>query len=347
MNRIVIASLLLWLLGGCGRDSVEPETGSASLPTVLTVAPRPAEFSGARMSGTVRARFETPAAFQVPGRIRARLVDAGQRVEAGQVLFELDPRDYEQQVRVARADLDAARAELATAEAETRRNRELLQREFISNQLFERVQLAENSARERVDALQARLEQAELTLGYTRLEAESDGVLIEVRGEPGQVVATGEPVAVLAEAGALEVQVDLPERIGVPTTGRVLDVEGEPLTLGLREVAGAADPLTRTWQARYSVNDPGARLRLGSVVKVALDVDFGQVLEVPIGAINERGLGPQVWVLDNGEVQPVPVALVAIDTEMARILADLAPDARVVAVGTHLLEPGMRVRERR
>lgn len=347
MTRILLASVLAGLLGACGGDSAAPESAAAALPTVLTVAPRPAEFSGARMSGTVRARFETPLAFQVPGRIRARLVDAGQRVEAGQRLFELDPRDYEQQLRVARADLDAARAELATAEAETRRNRELLQREFISSQVFERVRLAEVSARERVDALQARLEQAELTLGYTRLNAATDGVLIEVRGEPGQVVAAGEPVAVLAEAGALEVQVDLPERIGVPTRGRVLDSDGAPLALSLREVAGAADAQTRTWRARYSVDDPAADLRLGSVVKVVLDVDRGQLLEVPVGAISERGLGPQVWVVEDGLVQPVPVALIAIDTEMARILADLSGDARVVAVGTHLLKPGMRVRERR
>jgi len=347
MKRILASTLLVPLLVACGGDSTSPEAAAGPLPTVLTVAPRAAEFNGARMSGTVRARFETPVAFQVAGRIRARLVNAGQRVEAGQPLFELDPRDYEQQVRVARADLDAARAELATAEAETRRNRQLLERAFISDQLFERVLLAENSARERVDALQARLEQAGLTLGYTRLTAESNGVLIEVQGEPGQVVATGEPVAVLAEAGALEVQVNLPERIGVPATGRVLDRSAQPLGLTLREVAGAADTVTRTWQARYSLDDPTAGLRLGSVVKVALDVDDGQLLEVPIGAINERGQGPQVWVFDNGRVQPLPVVLVAIDTETAQILADLPVDARVVAVGTHLLEPGMPVRERR
>jgi RND family efflux transporter MFP subunit len=299
------------------------------------------------MSGTVRARFETPVAFQVAGRILTRHVDAGQTVTAGQLLFELDPRDFEQQVRVAEADLDAARAELATTAAETRRNRELLQRSFISAQVFERVELAERGARERVDALQARLEQAELTRGYARLEAGADGVLIEVGGEPGQVVAAGEPVAMMAEGGMPEIQVDLPERIGVPTSGVVLTGSEPPLRLQLREVAGAADPVTRTWQARYSLVDPPVVPRLGSVVKVALDIDGGQLLEVPIGAINERGQGPQLWLVENGQVQPMPVVLVAIDTEMAQILADLPPEARVVAVGTHLLEPGMRVRDQR
>jgi multidrug efflux pump subunit AcrA (membrane-fusion protein) len=152
---------------------------------------------------------------------------------------------------------------------------------------------------------------------------------------------------VLAEGGTPEIQVDLPERIGVPRTGTLINGFEAPLRLQLREVAGAADPLTRTWQARYSLVDPVEVPRLGSVVKVLLDVDHGQLLEVPIGAINERGQGPQVWLIDDGRVRPMPVVLVAIDAEMAQILAELPPDARVVAVGTHLLEPGMPVRERR
>jgi RND family efflux transporter MFP subunit len=344
MKRFALLPLLLLLVACGGEETAEP---ADIVRTVLTVEPRSASFHGARMSGTVRARFETPVAFQVAGRILTRHVDAGQTVTAGQLLFELDPRDFEQQVRVAEADLDAARAELATTAAETRRNRELLQRSFISAQVFERVELAERGARERVDALQARLEQAELTRGYARLEAGADGVLIEVGGEPGQVVAAGEPVAMMAEGGMPEIQVDLPERIGVPTSGVVLTGSEPPLRLQLREVAGAADPVTRTWQARYSLVDPPVVPRLGSVVKVALDIDGGQLLEVPIGAINERGQGPQLWLVENGQVQPMPVVLVAIDTEMAQILADLPPEARVVAVGTHLLEPGMRVRDQR
>lgn len=342
---LALSLLVLLALVACEDEPKDESTERAR--TVLTVEPRPASFHGARMSGTVRARFETPVAFQVSGRILSRHVDAGQSVNAGQLLFELDPRDFEQQVRVARADLDAARAELATTEAETRRNRELLQRKFISAQLFERVELAEQSARERADALRARLEQADLTRGYARLEAGADGVLIEVRGEPGQVVSSGQAVAIMAEGGVPEVQVDLPERIGVPQTGTVLGTAETALRLQLREVAGAADPVTRTWQARYSLIDPAVVPRLGSVVKVSLDIDSGHLLEVPIGAINERGQGPQVWLVENGQVQPMPVALVAIDTEMAQILAELPPEARVVAVGTHLLEPGMRVREQR
>jgi len=346
MIRSVIAVALLALLVACES---QPDSEAAAEPRwVQTVGVRPAGASDARLSGTVRARFETPIAFQVGGRIAERRVDAGQRVAAGEVLFALDPRDFREQVAVARADLQAAEAELATAAAETRRNRELLAREFISAQAFERVELAGKSARERVDAAAARLEQAENALGYATLDAPRAGVLIDVSGEPGQVVAAGSPVAVLAEDGPREVEVFLPERIGVPEAGRVLRPGGEPLALVLREVAGAADPVTRTWTARYALRDPNPGLRLGSVVKVALDGSgpVDNVFEVPVGALNERGHGPQLWRIEDGRAQPVRVELVDINSETARIVGELAPDARIIALGTHLLEAGMAVRER-
>ncbi|GAB4179570.1 MAG: efflux RND transporter periplasmic adaptor subunit [Wenzhouxiangellaceae bacterium] len=333
------------LLAGCGGD--QEAAGTALPPVVLVATPAPVTLDSARMSGTVRARFETPQAFQVPGRILKRLVDAGRRVEAGELLLELDPREYEQQRRVAEADLEAAKAELATAEAETRRQRELLERKFISPQVFEQVQLAERSARERVDAARARLEQAELRLEYTRLHADRTGVLMEVRAEPGQVVAAGQVVAVLAEDALKEIEVSLPEQVGVPEQGVVLLDGVVELPLTLREVAGAADPVTRTWTARYALASADPGLRLGSVVRVRLHTAAVTLLEVPVGAINERGQGPQLWVIEDGRVHPVPVALVTMNDESAHIVADLPPDAQIVAAGTHLLEPGMAVRPRR
>ncbi len=346
--KFMLLLLLVVVLGGCSDDDTAPPADTPRM--VLTAEPRAAGNGGARLSGTVRARFETPIAFQVGGRIMERRIDAGDRVAAGQVLFRLDPRDFEQAVAVARADLEAARAELETAEAETRRNRDLLAREFISDQIFERVQLAENSARERVEAAQARLEQAENQLDYTELSAKSDGTLIEVTGEPGQVVAAGQAVGIIAQQGVNEVEVFLPERFGIPESGAIVDGERIVAELALREAAGAADDVTRTWKARYTIEAQDRRLRLGQVVKVALHTEDTDrdALEVPVSAINERGQGAQVWVIRDGRAEPVRVTLLDLDTENARIVVDpdagLGPDTPVIALGTHLLEAGMPVR---
>lgn len=347
MNRTVLL-LVVAVLAGCADQDDVPVRDSVRL--VMTAPVREADPDSARLSGTVRARFETPVSFQVDGRILERLVDAGDGVESGEVLFRLDPRDFAQAVSVAGADLAAALAELETAAAETRRNRDLLAREFISEQVFERVQLAEKSARERADAARARLEQARNRLGYAELEAGHPGTLIEVTGEPGQVVAAGQPVGVIAQDGQSEVEVFLPERFGIPQAGRVVQGSRVLATLALREAAGAADDATRTWKARYTIVEGAAPLRLGAVVKVALDAGEASggkgagVLEVPVGAINERGNGPQVWVIRSGRAEPVRVSLLDVDDENARITADLEPGTQVIALGTHLLQSGMPVR---
>ena len=341
----VIAAAVGWHRFGSWTEA-ERSVADSGPRWVRTVAVRPAAANAMRLSGTVRARFETPLAFQVSGRVLVRHVDAGQPVAAGKLLFELDPLDAQQQLAVARADLRALEAELATAASDTQRHRDLLDRKFISVQVFERVKLTEDAVRERVDAARARLRQAESALGYTRLVAPRAGILMEVTGEPGQVVAPGEPVGTLAEEGTREIEVFLPDRVGVPKTARTTGPGHRPVVLALREVAGAADPVTRTWAARYSILDSQADFRLGSVVKLAIESGdrHGRIFEVPIGAINERGHGPQVWIIDDGHARPVPVEVHDVDAETAHIVADLPDESRVIALGTHLLVAGQPVR---
>ena len=87
-------------------------------------------------SGTVRARHEIPVAFQVGGRIQHRLVNAGQTVAPGDVLFRLDPQELEQTLVATKAMLSAATAELEVAEADVVRYRALFGKDSISQQAF-------------------------------------------------------------------------------------------------------------------------------------------------------------------------------------------------------------------
>jgi len=348
MSLRLTAFLFAFLVAALSGCSERPETAPGDAPRWVRVATvEPAELGRISLSGTVQARFETPLAFQVSGRIMERSVDDGQGVAAGESLFRLDPRDFEQALRVAQADLDTAIAELNTAEAETRRSRDLLEREFISDQAFEQVELAERASRERAGAARARLEQARNALDYASLTARVAGTLIDVTGEPGQVVAAGQPVAVIAADGPREVEVLLPESIGVPEQASLLRSAGPAVELRLREVSGAADPVTRSWTARYRFDppetDPG--VRLGSVVRVALERDVpGGALQVPIGALNERGQGPQLWRIKDQRAEALPAVVVGLDGTSAYVLADLQPGDEVISLGTHLLQDGMPVR---
>ncbi|WP_295449182.1 efflux RND transporter periplasmic adaptor subunit [uncultured Thiodictyon sp.] len=342
------------MLTGC-NDAPAPKSAGALPPFVRTVAVTGGAGQTLGLSGTVRARVESPLAFQVGGRIASRSVDAGQSVKTGQVLFELDRRDLEQSVASAEADLAGAEAGLATADAELARHRQMREKRFTSAQELERAELARREAQTRRDAATARAAQARNALGYGRLQAPTAGVLIDVTGEPGQVVAAGQAVATLAKAGEREVEVWFPEGVTPPAGGEAVPADGAVLPLRLRETAGAADPQGRTRRARYTVLDRQEVLVLGAVLRArfaggeagegAGEGTAGADFAVPIAAIDERGQGPRVWRFQDGGVKPVPVAILSLDSESARIRGPLAAGERIVALGTHLLTEEMQVRE--
>lgn len=346
MHRMkALLALVCVAIAGC--DGGEKPTAAVDTPFVKTTAVMSADAGVLGLTGTVRARYETPVAFQVGGRISARRVDAGQAVRAGQILFELDARDLEQAVQAARADVAAAEATLATARADLGRVRQLKEQNFVSAQALDRSELAEREARTRLDAVRARLAQARNALGYARLAAPAAGVLVEVNGEPGQVVESGQRVATLAREGEREIEVFFPDAARPPAAGQLVRADGAPLPLRLREVSGAVDPQSRTWRARYSVVTGGDALALGSVVRAAFATPGrdAQALSVPIAALDERGEGARVWQVVGGRAQPVAVEIVALDAETARVQGGLKVGDQVIALGTHLLAPGMAVRE--
>ena len=350
------SALLLALAAGafaalpsCSRMEA-PATAAREAPWVKTVSLQPDGDTALALSGTIRARQETPIAFQVGGRILKRHVDAGARVASGAPLFTLDPRDLDQAVRAAEAQLAATEAALSTAKSELERQRGLAAQGFISAQALERFVLADRDAASRKAAAEASAVQARNARSYGELRTERDGVIVDVLAEAGQVVSPGQPLARLAAAGEREIEVLLPDGPRAPKLGTATLPGGASLPLTLREVAGAAEPDSRAWRARYRVTQGAANLGLGTVVSVQLVLGTvpgtAGIYLVPLAAVDERGGGARLWQVVDGKAKSVPVEVVSLGAEKARVKASLAPGARVIALGTHLLTEGMAVRER-
>jgi RND family efflux transporter MFP subunit len=337
--------LVACLLTACAdKDATTRETAA---PWVRTVALQGQRGEVLNLSGTVRARHETAIAFQVGGRIKARRVDAGQRVDKGQILFELDPRDLAEAARASQAESAAAQAARAIAQADVERNRQLAARNFISPQALARSELTEREASTRVDAAQARARQATNALDYANVRADRAGILMEVSGEAGQVIAPGQALATLASEGEREIEVFFPDGSKPPAEGMVMPGNGQAYPMQLREVAGAADPGSRTWRARYRLPQEASGFALGAVVKATFNAPGADTagIDVPLGALDERGDGARIWHIVDGKAQPVPARIIALAHDSARIEVKLPPGSRIIALGTHLLQPGMAVRE--
>ncbi len=340
-----LSASIIIALSGCAKQ----EAGQTDAPPFVRTAP----IAGGHdehlvLTGSIKARHESAVAFQIGGRILARHVEAGQTVRAGQLLFALDPRDVAAAEQAAVAQLAAAEAAMTTAERELERQRQLVAQGFVSPQTLDRMELSLRDAMSRLDAARAQATQARNARGYAEVRAVRDGVITEVMAEAGQVVAAGQSLAMLAQAGEREVEVHLPSA-AAPGSGRILQPNAADTQVTLREVAGAADPQSRTWRARYRIAGAAENWPLGAVVRLQLDgasaAGDGTIQRVPLGALDERAEGPRVWRVVEGRAEPVPVDVLALEADHARIRSPLSNGDRVIALGTHRLTPGMAVRE--
>lgn len=344
----VSATLALGVgIAGCSKP-VEPDRRTET-PAVSAVEVRRLASSGRAFTGVVVARVQSDMGFRVDGKVVERLVDVGQTVQQGQLLMRLDSVDLNLAIAQRAADVTAAAARRDRTVAEEARQRTLLARGATSAQTYDDAKAAADSAIAQLIAAQAAARIAENNGGYAELRAEFDGVVVATRAEPGQVVGKNEVVVQLAKAGPREAAVNLPESVR-PALGSVAAASlyrGEVLSSSatLRQLSDAADPLTRTYEARYVLQGNAADAPLGSTVTIELP-NPAVVTQVPIAALTDRGQGPGVWVIDRAamSVSFRPVSVQSLGTEMAVLHAGVEPGERVVALGAHLLREGEQIR---
>src|SRR4029077_8449936 len=252
--------------------------------------------SGRSFSGTIAARVQSDLGFRVTGKILERLVDAGQSVRRGQALMRIDPVDLKLAMRAQAESVAAARAFAhQTAEDEVR-YRDLVAGGAVSASAYGKVKAAAESAAAQLSAAAAQAEVARNESNYAVLLADADGVVVETLVEPGQVVAAGQVVVRVAHAGGGGAVIELPEplRPAIGSTGRAtLYGSGLSGTAKLRQLSDAANPQTRTFEARYVLEGALADAPLVSIIPILLaNAKADTALQVPIGAIADSGKGP-------------------------------------------------------
>jgi RND family efflux transporter MFP subunit len=346
MNRARLTAGLMLAsvaLSGCGEDAAPP----APAPLVRTIVVGAASEQMARFTGTVHARVESDLSFRVPGKVTARLVEAGVAVRRGQRLATLDPSDFALAASAARGEAAAARAEFVRAQIELRRLTPLAARGFVSGRNLDVARADATAAAAKLRASEAQARSAGNQSDYAALLADADGVIMSIAAEAGQVVTPGTPVVRLARAGPRDVVVALPETArplaAAPAEVRLYDGD-RVFPARLHSLSAAADPATRTYEARYAITG-GDALPLGATATVAIAKAGAERLEVPLGALHDGGEGPGVWVVGrDSRVSFRPVRVAALGEESATLAGGLRAGERVVALGAHLLQPGQRVR---
>ncbi|HMA00650.1 MAG TPA: efflux RND transporter periplasmic adaptor subunit [Steroidobacteraceae bacterium] len=339
-------------LMGCtpSRSAEDPRTATQ----IVEIADvQPARAAERAFTGVVSARVQSNLGFRVSGKLIERLVDTGQSVRRGQPLLRLDRTDFEHAVVTQTGNVAAAQARLLQAAADETRYRGLVSSGAVSQSAYDQAKAAADSARALLSSAEAQLKLAEDAGAYATLVADADGTVLETLAEPGQFVSAGQIVIRVAQAGAREAAVNLPEtlRPAIGSTahatlyGAGTDAAGR-LTARLRQLSDAADPLTRTFEARYVLDGVAARAPLGATVTVYLnDAEPPGGLAIPLGAISDEGRGAGVWLFNrqSSSISYRPIKLIRFEGERAVVSGAIQPGDPIIAVGGHFLHEGQRV----
>ncbi len=343
------ASLLLVMAGcsGGGDAPADPDAPERAVPVEVAVVGGGAPVAGDRISGTVRARREGAVGFSVPGVIASIAVNEGDRVRRGQVLAALDTREVS-------AGVGAAQAEVARAEAELARTRDLFGKGWVPKARLDSAEAAAAAAR-------AQRESRGYALRYARITAPSDGVVLARLAEPGQIVGAGAPVLNVSQTGGGYVlQVALTDRQvvglragqGVPV--QIPALGDAPVIARVVQIAGRADDRTGTFRADLSL--PGnAALRSGMIGEARLpasgaggggDTASGAALAVPASAVwQARADQGFVFVVDDkARARAQRVTLGRVTDRDVAVLDGLTAGQRVIVGGLSQVREGFLVK---
>src|ERR1700722_9483220 len=361
------ALVMVSALVGCHRQA--PAAAPTSVVVALPVHSHAAAGvgEGVRYPVEAAARYSNAMAFRVAGKLIERDVRLGDSVRKGQIVARLDSIDAEKQAGSARAALDAAEHRFAFAKQQLDRDQAQSAQNLIAANQLEQTQDAYAAALAAREQAAAQWVVARNTLQYNTLVADHDGVITGENADTGQVVSAGQAVYGLAWSGNTDVVLDA----AAGDRGRIAIGQGASVTFPalpgrrfearVREVSPAADPQSRTYRVKLTLEEPAAGVHFGMTGDAMLgaapaaggaNAGVGAATDaptfrVPATAIFHRGKDPAVWVIraNDSTLELRPVTVSSYSERGAIVSAGLKDGDAVVLAGVHTVYAGERVKQ--
>ncbi len=359
-----LAAIAWWWSGTRSHEAQGARRGNAAVVVVTARAEARDVPVRLRANGTVTAVQSVDLRSQVTATVRSVHIREGQNVKAGDLLLTLDARTEEANIRKAEAQVQKDRADLATAQRNLKRQRDLFEQKFISQAALDTVQNQVDTLNGQLAIDQAALESARVARGYTEIRAPFAGRTGSIGVRPGSLVQPSTNVAANAAPPLLTVtQIDpiavsftLPEKElaglqGALATGPVKAVATPPgsteaFTGRIVFVDNSVDTATGTIRLKAEFANAGAKLWPGMFVGVEVSPrTLHNATVVPAQAVQT---GPErrfVYIVGTeNKVTAREVRLAYLDEGQA-VVEGLSAGARVVVEGAQNLRPGSLVAE--
>lgn len=356
----IVATLLL---AGCGGDDSTQQTEAPQGPTPVKVVkaetrdmPNWSEFIG-----QIRAVETVDVRARVAGFLQEMKFREGSMVQKGDLLFVIDPKTLEEDLKQAESNLKYNMALLEKAKKDQERYKQLLAEGVVSQTEYEIYQTEFNTYRAKVNENRAQVENARIQLGYAKVYSPIDGIIGEVQVDVGNLVGQNEPtlLATISTVDPVYVTFSVNEadyiRAKRSNMGKEDDIQIKMILADGSEydhsgefdmVDRAVDPQTGTLGIRVSFPNPDGLLRPGQYGKVRVLIDrVKEAVVVPARAVLDvQGIKSLYVVGDDGKVVNQPVKLGFELDDVVIVSEGIKAGDMVIADGVRMIRPGMEVK---
>lgn len=359
-RRWVVAVLAVAVVAGAGmwlRSRGAEKPVKAALAPSVTAATVEVRDVPVRLiaNGTVTARQTIEVRPQISSTIRQVHIKEGDFVKAGQLLFSLDARMDEANLKKVQAQLTKDEADLANARRTLARTKQLIAEHFVSQSALDTAQSSVDSLTAQVAADRAAISASQVAVDYNQIRAGIDGRTGAINVHPGSLVTPGGAALVtITQLDPIDISFTLPEgelaelqaaRAGGPVAvTATLGTTGMTATGQLSFIDNAVDSQTGTIRLKAAYDNRDAKLWPGMYLNIAV---IGRILKqanvVPPQAVQTGPDGKFVYVIGaDGKVTAKPVKVGYVEAKLA-VIDGVPAGVRVVQEGAENLRPGNKV----
>ncbi|PAU95583.1 efflux transporter periplasmic adaptor subunit [Aliifodinibius salipaludis] len=370
ITYLFIIAVLPFFILSCGDANQQQGQQQVEEYPVLELQPRSIELTSS-YPATLEGKQTVEIRPRVPGYIIEMHVDEGDWVSKDQVLFTLNNVEYQQEVRSAKADIQAAKARVSTAEDEVERQQSLVDKEIVSQY---QLQSAKNELESNQAALaqaESRLKNAQVNLGYTEVKSPVTGIIGTIPYRIGSLVnsSISQPMTVVSDISEVYAYFSMSER-ELLEMARTVSSDGEDQTIQqrvaempqvnllladnsryehqgtLKLASGLIDKETGSASFRATFPNPQEILRSGGSGNVEIPFNQDAALVIPKKATYEIQNKRFAYVVtDSNTVESREVSFLPVDTKQLFVVNEgIAEGARIVSSGIGQLDDGTKIK---
>lgn len=368
-SLMAIALLLLAALTTTGCNKKQPPMPPAGPPevSVITIQPQRVVITS-ELSGRTSAHLTSEVRPQVGGIIKKRLFTEGSEVQAGQLLYQIEPASYEAALASAKANQARAEATLGSIRLKAQRYQELVAINAVSQQDNDDAQATLKQAEAELSAAKAAVETARINLAYTRITAPIAGRIGRSAVTEGALVTASQPAALASIQQLSTMYVDVTQssaellklrqniasgqlKQGGANQARVKllleDGSSYPLTGTLKFSEVTVDQSTGSITLRATFPNPKQLLLPGMFVRAVLEEGINeQAILVPQRGVTRNPKGEAMVMVVGAEEKVEPRLITAVRTvgENWLVSDGLKAGDRVILEGIQKARPGTPVK---